>query len=617
MSHYPTPKGYPQDGDQNEDGLLCPFQLTYDRLKAAVALSRNKVEGGQWTINTASTFLKTYCLNDKIIDHLLINASHRHHLSQSSSEAIGHDEDNDLLRQISNKHPDLLEDKPCPGPWNSPITLHQRIDVIMHLLFLGVMKSSAFLIRDWTKLKERGTAFATYVKNTLQTIPTIPWCAAAAYTGDKLGGWISENYMALARLSKWFYCQLKFVISDFIYIAPNGPVEKWKASECHHWLKSHGVKIQLVINDTGIDLPDNVTTYLRSLNNEKKPLTRATVANLRKIISCYLNSDQGPPSLVSNRLPTADMIVKMICAFHSMAAAIMSPSSSNEHSDRTERFIKIFLSIYSRIEESIRLAEGGDTAKQKPDWVTHYNFTSLLNLPAVMREFGPLRNLWEGGECGEKFIRRSKDALSNGLRGNWEMVTAKKILTDQSIRNLCQRSDSEASKTSHARRTLEMIRQEAKIYKNTSEVWEIFAKARPLSVVVNRSCMDPCKSVFAVAYDEGTSAGVTLVEFKQLSFDVSDGCHHYFNWSSLLSVHDERNEEIVRVISNNVVGGMLLPKLRTQSEETTDIPETTHYTLRSKRAKQQSYTLLVSDWRELDQTGSVRTIGPLQFTSFP
>jgi hypothetical protein len=366
-----------------------------------------------------------------------------------------------------------------------------------------------------------------------------------------------------------------------------------------------------VIDDPNIELPKEVETYLVALEIENKPLTRATVVNLRIIISCYLRSDNGPPSLVSERLPNTAMMVKMICAFHSMAAAIMSPQSSPDHADGTERLIKIFLSIYSRIEEAIRVADGNATAKQKPDWVTHYNFTSLLNLPAVMREFGPLRNLWEGGECGEKFIRRSKDALSNGLRGNWEVVTARKILTDQSIRNMCQRYESVSTVTA-VKRILEAIRKEAKIYKSTSEVLESFKKAVPLSVIVDQTCIDPCLKVFAVAYDEKSDMTVTVVELKQIAFDASDGCHHYFKWSASLE-GDHSNEQVFE----NFFGGMLLPNMIDGSNENAEFSDEAQPIGQANQASERSYTLLVSDWRELDEEGSIRAIGSLPFSSFP
>jgi hypothetical protein len=42
---------------------------------------------------------------------------------------------------------------------------------------------------------------------------------------------------------------------------------------------------------------------------------------------------------------------------------------------------------------------------EKPTWITSYNFICLTNIPKIMQQFGPVRNLWEGGDQGEKNIR--------------------------------------------------------------------------------------------------------------------------------------------------------------------------------------------------------------------
>ena len=42
----------------------------------------------------------------------------------------------------------------------------------------------------------------------------INWCKAIAYKTGKLGGWVSENYLAMARLNKWFYSGIEIITSD-------------------------------------------------------------------------------------------------------------------------------------------------------------------------------------------------------------------------------------------------------------------------------------------------------------------------------------------------------------------------------------------------------------------
>ena len=57
--------------------------------------------------------------------------------------------------------------------------------------------------------------------------------------------------------------------------------------------------------------------------------------------------------------------------------------------------------------------------KTNPTWLSHSNCMSLLNLPEMMEEFGPLRNFWEGGNFGEGFLRLTKPTL-NKITQNWK-----------------------------------------------------------------------------------------------------------------------------------------------------------------------------------------------------
>jgi hypothetical protein len=122
-----------------------------------------------------------------------------------------------LRRMVMNKCPYLLLDSNVPAAWSSGIRLSQRIDVAMHLLFLGVTKSLVFAVREWTKIKEKGTLFTNLALEVIRHIPGVAWCKCAPFTGERLGGWVSENYLAMARISRWFFTTLESVVTDYQY----------------------------------------------------------------------------------------------------------------------------------------------------------------------------------------------------------------------------------------------------------------------------------------------------------------------------------------------------------------------------------------------------------------
>jgi hypothetical protein len=86
-----------------------------------------------------------------------------------------------------------------------------------------------------------------------------------------------------------------------------------------------------------------------------------------------------------------------------------------------ERHIKIFLSAFETFDHAMR------GPKEKPTWITSYNFMCLMNIPTMLWNFGPVKNLWEGGGQGEKIIGLLKP-LWFGFRKNWHLNLMNNLL---------------------------------------------------------------------------------------------------------------------------------------------------------------------------------------------
>ena len=67
---------------------------------------------------------------------------------------------------------------------------------------------------------------------------------------------------------------------------------------------------------------------------------------------------------------------------------------------------------------------------RKPIWLKKYNFQSLINIPATMEKFGPLRNYWEGSMQGEGYLKVVKPKINNIKSKNWHVNAHTKILED-------------------------------------------------------------------------------------------------------------------------------------------------------------------------------------------
>jgi hypothetical protein len=83
-----------------------------------------------------------------------------------------------------------------------------------------------------------------------------------------------------------------------------------------------------------------------------------------------------------------------------MIHMIMNLDSSEKEIQRLEAIIRMFL-IHFNIVDSTE-------EKKIPSWISQYNMLCLLNLPTIIRTYGSIRNVWEGGMEGEAYLKNVK-----------------------------------------------------------------------------------------------------------------------------------------------------------------------------------------------------------------
>jgi hypothetical protein len=106
-----------------------------------------------------------------------------------------------------------------------------------------------------------------------------------------------------------------------------------------------------------------------------------------------------------------------------------------------------------------------------PTWITSYNFICLLNVPNMLATFGPLRNFWEGGGMGEKFIQQIKP-LWNGFRKNWQLNLLDNVLQKMAINRIEKHSQQNVNKGKQFHK-----------YKDKEDVTDNFNNRKPMSMI--------------------------------------------------------------------------------------------------------------------------------------
>jgi len=108
------------------------------------------------------------------------------------------------------EHPNLYECWSFPAAWTRGVPLEVHVDVPMHLLFLGITKTVSKRVMEWAKAQNLQNNFLRASDGVLDAVASshIDWCVALKLTGPNFGGWVSENFLALARLGKCFFSLL-------------------------------------------------------------------------------------------------------------------------------------------------------------------------------------------------------------------------------------------------------------------------------------------------------------------------------------------------------------------------------------------------------------------------
>jgi hypothetical protein len=130
-----------------------------------------------------------------------------------------------------------------PSLWDRGVDLQQHIDVAMHLIFLGVVKTCIQMVQEWRTMRGKHSAFLRYFQGVLEPIQRmgIDWRLCLPYKQGKLGGWVSENYLGAARLLTWLYSGIENVASDPQLEPPLWQQKDWMKVHNYGWLSIRGL----------------------------------------------------------------------------------------------------------------------------------------------------------------------------------------------------------------------------------------------------------------------------------------------------------------------------------------------------------------------------------------
>lgn len=393
---------YPVNGLENDNGIsyltadgnILPHRVTFERLKASFDLAFRNFSQKKWSRTQTVEFLATECFNSDLIDTIVEHGMNAQIISEILAGISKADAETQSLYRAAYELERGDYVKPdYPAAWKSGDPLSLFVDSPMHLLFLGLVRTSLRLVKAWLAKQGLLTDFLEKAKvlNSILDDLKLDWLPLMEFREGKFGGWISENYVAFARVTRWFFQDVSVLIrGDHLgddSIPPSArPNTTWKKKHFLRWFQDRGLK------------PEGLT----------KEAMKVSICKL-------LDRDGGPPPLVDADLPTPpEQLERMLLALDSMLAAVMCDEVVLGHTcELAELKIKHFLTEFDLLHSEI--CDKGTKSKV----ISSFNCLCALNIPAMMGTFGPLSNVWEGNMHGEAFVRCIKKHLRYGQRENF------------------------------------------------------------------------------------------------------------------------------------------------------------------------------------------------------
>jgi hypothetical protein len=411
--------------------------------------------------------------------------------------------------------------------------LHLFVDTPMHLLFLGIAKSVFGRVGVWSNRCGRGPAFRKMACSLLKDLENLKlqWLTFNVKSFDTWGGWVSEKFQSLSRVALWVYGGLMVIDDIPPFVEPVGrSVDQWYKEDYKKWLRVRG-------KPTGGDkneLRDRVKNYM-SLPEEQQPkflppecgTATGMMDMLRFMVLMFTTLLQ--PAVEGEK--HAEMVALRIRLFMNATVAFEGPLQKKKRNKNTAVEEG---AVEDDGEEDVDL-EGEEVATRPeksalPVWLGRSNYLCLLNLPDTIREFGSLRNYFEGKYMGERFVQEVKDARERCSHQNVTFNLLKKLHQGKAIDLMTgtQTGRIQAYKSSEKINTKKAsLKGNVRIYPDRAHATVAYHAKKPISAIENKN-----GDIAILFYENGSNRGnikLLGLDRKLDDFSVYQGLR-YWKW---------------------------------------------------------------------------------------
>jgi hypothetical protein len=181
------------------DNRILPFALDAPRLKCSFDLVFHNLLKRHWTNKQALAFMKRECFMEELTQDILKKATNARGLEEINMGASKEcPQSQHIILQDAFNNPNAYKKPEPPKSWEVSGGLSVYIDVLMHLLFLGIVKSTLKTIRMWLCKQGNNAQFHRLMDQFNERLNTIKldWLKYEEYRATgKFGGWVSETFL--------------------------------------------------------------------------------------------------------------------------------------------------------------------------------------------------------------------------------------------------------------------------------------------------------------------------------------------------------------------------------------------------------------------------------------
>jgi len=136
------PNKYPRDGPLYSNEYILPFELNYSELQRAVQRAHDELVQHRWTLDEAKSYLWVFGINNEAITMILQHATNVRIYDYAERHKDTMPNEYDSMKRHKDRYPEKYNCWPYPAAWTRGMSLQQHVDVPMHLIFMGVTKTT-------------------------------------------------------------------------------------------------------------------------------------------------------------------------------------------------------------------------------------------------------------------------------------------------------------------------------------------------------------------------------------------------------------------------------------------------------------------------------------------